>query len=186
MFPLGYTVQPAEPAWEPGEPPHASMACRNEDAAEPVGRACGVALLLPPPPPLPDSGPPPLPWGRLTPCCSRHLRKVVLCVVPDPELEPDPDPDPEPVAAELPEHPATVTAATSTSAPNAAGLMAPGPRLLPAALNRRIKGFLLAAHGRRVPRPPAGPAAPHLQSRRRALRSRCSCHTDSSGVSERS
>src|SRR5258708_7406136 len=115
------------------------MAARNEDAPEPVGRGCGLAPLLPPDPPPPNP-----PCGGVTPCASRHFWKVELCDVPEVELE----------LVELPPQAATDTTVASTTAPSAAGLTALGPCLPSAALNRRIKRFLLTARGRRVPRPP--------------------------------
>src|ERR1700733_13077466 len=117
-------AQPAGPGGKPEDPPNAWMAFWNDDDADPVGRGCGV--------PLPPAEPP---CGGVTPCCSRHVLKVELCDVrepepepgPEPEPEPEPDPEPErspvePVPVEPPHAAtATVTIATSAMAPRTAG-----------------------------------------------------------------
>ena len=79
------------------------MAWRKDADADPVGRGCGAPEPEPPPKPPPDGG--------VTPCCSRHLRKEVFCVVP--EVVPEPAPD-EPAELEL--QPATKITATSAIA----------------------------------------------------------------------
>ncbi|MCW2930151.1 MAG: hypothetical protein JWM19_1113 [Actinomycetia bacterium] len=118
------------------------MADRNEDEPEPepVGRGCGLAVLPPlPPPPNP-------PFGAVTPCCWRHCWKLELCDVPEVEVELE--------LVEPPPQAATDTTVASATALSATGLTALGPGLPSAALNKRIKRFLLTARGRRVPRPP--------------------------------
>jgi hypothetical protein len=77
------------------------MAWRKDDAADPLGRGRGAPE--PPPKPPPDGG--------VTPCCSRHLRKELFCVLL--EVEPEPEPDDPP---ELELQPATKTTATSAIA----------------------------------------------------------------------
>ena len=101
------------------------MAWRNEVDADPVGLGCGAPELEPPPKPPPDGG--------VTPCCSRHLRKEVFCVVPEVVPEPEPD-DP----AELELQPATKITATSAVALSA----------VERARDRRITWFLLVVSRR--------------------------------------
>ena len=109
-------------------------ACLKELAADPVGRACGDAVLPPPPPPPP---PLPAPCGAVTPCSSRHLVKEED-VFDELELELEL----EPLPAELPPlQPATATTEASATAPKIAGRMARRPCLLPGRSKRLIKRF---------------------------------------------
>lgn len=133
--------QPADPLFEPPDPRQASIACLNELEADPVGRACGVAPLLPPAPP------PPAPCVAVTPCSSRHFWRLDDSDVPEldlPELDaPELDlPELEPVPAELPPpQPATPITAASATAPKMVGRMARRPCLLPGRSKRLIKRF---------------------------------------------
>jgi hypothetical protein len=117
------------------------MAVRNDEAPDPVGRACGVPL------PPPDGG--------VTPCCSRHSFKDELRVLPEPEPELELELElelEEPLHAATP----TTTIATSAKTPRTAGWatrriklrLRCRSRILFSVSGRRIKRFLLAANGR--------------------------------------
>jgi hypothetical protein len=139
------------------------MACRNDDAADPVGRGRGVPL--PPPKPPPEGRP----CGGVTPCCSRHFLKAELCDVPcDVPCDvlcdvPEPESDP----AELVPQPATARVPVKATAPSTVdlGTRRSGlrsrrrPRVLSGLRGRRIKRFLLAAVGRLACRDRPGRAA---------------------------
>jgi hypothetical protein len=140
--------QPDDPAWPGNEPPQACTAWRNPEA-DPVGRGRG--------PPVPPDG---RPCGGVTPWRSRHCRKAESCDVP----EPDDD--------ELAPQSATARTAVSATAPSTPGLAA-----WPGKLGEEWVNDVSLAGG--------GPAhavqartwrsASSLQSRGRALRSRCAC-----------
>lgn len=158
------------------DPPQAWIAARNELAADPVGRARGVA-------PVPPPKPPPAPCGGVTPWAWRHLPRAEFSDVLEEEvfdvlgLEPVPADPPQAV---------TATTVASAAAVRPAGLKARRARSLPARSKRRINRFLplqLAGDAHRGHRG-GDPLSRHLQSRGCSLRSRCGSLAGLSAVAE--